>query len=70
MKNKRTQAEILEDLSPFRSRLFLLALDLGSNLSDQIEVEHTLLQISQELKEYASAIEVVGSALPTEEPTQ
>ena len=70
MKNKRTQAEILEDLSPFRSRLFLLALDLGSNLSDQIEVEHTLLQISQELKEYASAIEVVGSAPPTEEQEQ
>jgi hypothetical protein len=49
--------------------LALLALDLGSNVSDQIEVEHTLLQISQELEEYASAIEVVGSTPPTEEPT-
>ena len=67
MKNKRTQAEISEDLTSFRVRLILLERDLDLNFSNQIEVKHTLLQISQELKEYASAIEVVGSTPPTKE---
>ena len=67
MKNKRTQAEISEDLTSFRVRLILLERDLDLNFSNQIEVKHTLLQVSQELKEYASAIEVVESTPPTEE---
>ena len=67
VKNKRTQAEISEDLTSFRVRLILLERDLDLNFSNQIEVKHTLLQVSQELKEYASAIEVVESTPPTEE---